>query len=225
MIIFERVIKSYGARDEIEVLKGADMEIKKGEWVSVLGPSGCGKSTLLHLAGCLLKPGAGRIVIAGNDTSSLDERQLTIIRSQKIGFIFQGAYLLPALTLLENVKLPCKFVHQRDKSSQKKAHARAIQLLKQFGMCDRLNSLPHELSYGQKRRVSIARALINEPEIILADEPSNDLDPVRARQVENELASLHEQGYTILMATHNGELSSRAGRQLIIHEGLIKPAV
>ena len=225
MIRFEQVVKNYGKNDRIEVLKGVDMEIKNGEWVSVLGPSGCGKSTLLNLAACLLKPGSGRITIAGIDTASLPEQQLTQIRNQKIGFIFQGAYLLPTLTILENVMLPRKFKQHGKKANHKQDQARAIHLLKQFEMGDRLRSLPHELSYGQKRRVAIARALMNQPDIILVDEPTNDLDPARALQLANELKSLHEQGYTILMVTHDSKLSSMASRELKIDEGLLKPAI
>lgn len=224
MIKFERVVKSYGKNECIEVLKGVDMEIKKGEWVSVLGPSGCGKSTLLNLAACLLKPDSGRIIITGIDTKSLAEQQLTQIRNQKIGFIFQGAYLLPTLTVLENVMLPRKFNSQRNKTSHKQDQVRAVSLLKQFEMGNRFRSLPHELSYGQKRRVAIARALMNQPDILLADEPTNDLDPLCALQVANELKSLHEQGYTILMVTHNSEISSMASRQLRINKGLLESA-
>lgn len=225
MIVFEQVVKNFGAKNHVQVLKGVDMEIRRGEWVSVLGPSGCGKSTLLNLAACLLKPNSGRITIAGKDTAGLNERQLNQIRNQKIGFIFQGAYLLPTLTILDNVMLPGKFTATREKANHKKDRTRAMQLLKQFDMGDRLNYLPHELSYGQKRRAAIARALMNHPDIILADEPTNDLDPARALRLANELKSLQEQGYTILTVTHNREFSLLAGRQLMIEEGLLKPAV
>lgn len=224
MIKFEQVVMNFGKNDRIEVLKGVDMEIKKGDWVSVVGPSGCGKSTLLNLAGCMLRPSAGRIVIAGMDTKALDEQDLARLRQQKIGFIFQGAYLLPALTILENVLLPSQLKQRRQKN-RKQDQARAAELLRQFEMGDRLNSLPHELSYGQKRRVAIARALMNQPEILLADEPTNDLDPARAGLLVNELNALHEQGYTILMVTHSQELSAMASRQLKIDEGLLKPAI
>lgn len=221
MIEFEQVSMSYGKAEQIEVLKEIDFQITAGEWVSIVGPSGCGKTTFLNLAGCLLKPTSGRVIIEGVYTNDLKDQALTEIRNRKIGFIFQGAYLLPPLTLLDNVLVPTLFTRQL-KEKKTFVVERARGLLAQFGLGDRCNSLPHELSQGQKRRVAIARALINEPHIILADEPTNDLDPERARQIAEELNHLHQQGLTLLTVTHNPELSSMAERQYRIDNGKLR---
>ncbi len=221
MIEFNQVSMSYTQRERIDVLKAVDFKITAGEWVSIVGPSGCGKTTFLNLAGCLLKPASGRVSIEGIDTGDLKDDELAEIRNRKIGFIFQGSYLLPPLTLLENVLVPT-FFSRPPKDNRADLTARARKLLAQFGLADRLDSLPHELSQGQKRRVAIARALINEPRIILADEPTNDLDPERARQIAAELSGLNRQGLTLLTVSHNPELSMLAGRQYRIDDGKLR---
>lgn len=219
LIQLEQVTKVYGVRNKINVLNGVNLNIASGDWISVVGPSGSGKTTLLNLIGCLLKPTSGRVKIEGIDTASLNDRELTRIRNQKIGFIFQGSYLMPTLTLQENVLAPVLFDHNLKRTAKHQKGQKATELLNRLGLGNRLDSLPHQLSLGQRRRVAIARALINEPIIILADEPTNDLDPERAQQVADDLKTLNEQGMTILMVTHHPDLAAMANRQFHLEQG------
>lgn len=209
MIQLQEVKHSYPrpGGETLDVLTGINLTIEQGDSVSIVGPSGGGKTTLLNIVGCLLKPTTGQVIIGDKPTKSMNEKELASLRNQKIGFIFQGSHLIPTLTVLENILLPIWLgngVKSRD------MHMRARELAKRFGLADRLNHLPHELSLGQRRRVAIARALIKNPTILLADEPTNDLDPPRAQQIEDILFSLNQEGLTLLLVTHRIEMAQRA---------------
>lgn len=223
LIKLEQVTKFYKQKEKIYPLKDIDLCIKAGDWVSVTGPSGSGKTTLLNIIGCLLRPSSGQVIFGGIDTKNLSDKELTEIRNRKIGFIFQGSYLMPSLNLLENILTPVFFtsLNRKEKLDKKE---KAKDLLIQLGLGDRANSLPHQLSLGQRRRVAIARALINDPQILLADEPTNDLDSHRAKQIADILKQLNQKGITILMVTHQSDFAAQAGRSFKILEGRLEPS-
>ena len=206
--------------ETLTVLNGVDLTLEQGDAVSIVGPSGGGKTTLLNIVGCLLRPTSGQVLIDGKSVESMAEKELARLRNQRVGFIFQGSHLIPTLTVLENIMLP---VWLGAGSSTHGQLARAHKLAERFGLAQRLNHLPHELSLGQRRRVSIARALINKPAILLADEPTNDLDPPRAKQIGDILFSLNKEGLTLLLVTHRWELARRAERCYEARDGQLFP--
>ena len=194
-----------------------DLSIKKGDFISISGPSGSGKTTLLSLIGCLARPSSGHIIIDGQDTVNLDDRALSVLRSQKIGFVFQQANVFSTMTLLENVLLPLIFTQERDIAKKKE---KALALIKQVGLGERINSLAKNMSGGQIKRISIARSLINGPEIVLADEPTGDLDHQSSRDIVDILKKLNkEEGITVLLVTHNQELAQEAHIKLRMCDG------
>jgi putative ABC transport system ATP-binding protein len=199
------------------VLRGIDLTIKTGDNIAVTGPSGSGKSTLLHILGCLDRPTKGTIRLEGADTSKMSEKNLAEVRCQKIGFIFQTFNLIPSLTALENVELPTAFLSKKTTGTTKKA----MSLLKFVGLEDHFNYVPQKLSVGQKQRVAIARALVNDPEIILADEPTGNLDSKAADEVMAIFDSLNRKGVTVVIVTHNSHVAEHANRLLEIKDGLI----
>jgi putative ABC transport system ATP-binding protein len=199
------------------VLRGIDLTIKTGDSIAVTGPSGSGKSTLLNLLGCLDRPTKGTIRIEGADTSKMTEKKLAELRCQKIGFVFQTFNLIPSLTALENVELPTAFLSKKATATTEKA----MSLLKFVGLEDRFNHIPQNLSVGQKQRVAIARALVNDPEIILADEPTGNLDSKAADEVMAIFDSLNRKGVTVVIVTHNSRVAEHAKRLLEIKDGLI----
>ena len=202
----------------IDVLTRASATFYPGETVALLGPSGAGKSTLLHIAGLLEKPDAGRIVINGRDCGSLGDSERTRIRRMEVGFVYQFHHLLPEFSALENVMLP-QLVLGRTKSD---ARARAKRLLEPLGLEDRWDHRPAELSGGEQQRVAIARAVANQPKILLADEPTGNLDPHTADKVFDELLRLvREEGVAAVLATHNLDLAARMDRTLRLTEGLL----
>jgi putative ABC transport system ATP-binding protein len=202
----------------IHALRGVNMSIQRGEMVGIVGPSGSGKSTLLGIIGGLDTPTKGKVFIDGVDISRMNEGKLTEIRNQKIGFIFQFFNLIPTLTALENVALPIQFAQKTSHNPNR----RAKELLTQLGLGDRLHHRPNQLSGGQQQRVAIARALANEPPLLLADEPTGNLD---SESSENVLAALEEirreTGTTVIIVTHDPELAVRADRVLTLRDGLI----
>ena len=205
--------KRYG---NLEVLKGVSLSVNKGEIVSLVGPSGAGKSTLLHIMGTLDKPDAGNLVIEGKTVSMQSEKALSAFRNKSIGFIFQFHHLLPEFTALENVCIPAFIAGTSKKAAQQKA----TELLDLLKLSHRINHKPTELSGGEQQRVAIARALINNPELILADEPSGNLDSQNQRDLHNLFFNLRKQyGQTIIIVTHNKELAHMSDRMIIIRDG------
>jgi putative ABC transport system ATP-binding protein len=193
-------------------------KIYKDEYISVVGPSGSGKSTMMHIIGCLDTPTTGSVFIDGQDVSKLDENQLAKIRREKIGFIFQFFNLIPGLTAIENVMLPMRF----SGVEKKKAEEHAKMLLTKVGLSQRLHHKPSELSGGEQQRVTIARALVNDPDVILADEPTGNLDQNTGRGIMELLESLHEKtGKTIIIVTHDLKIAKRAHKQIKMIDGKI----
>ena len=189
--------------EKLHALNGVDLAVKQGEFVSLVGPSGSGKSTLLHLIGCVDMPTSGTVAIDNVETSRLKEKELARVRNKKIGFVFQQFFLLPTLTALENVELPALF------SAQKEKGEKAKELLEIVGLSGRGNHLPSQLSGGEMQRVAIARALINDPRLLLADEPTGNLDTANAEAIFGLFEKLNRQGLTIIAVTHNNELAGR----------------
>ncbi|MET0810305.1 MAG: ABC transporter ATP-binding protein [Thermoleophilaceae bacterium] len=207
----------YGeGRTEVRALDGVDLTIEVGEMVAIMGPSGSGKSTLLHIVGALESPTSGTIAVGGLHYEGLDDKQLTELRRDHIGFVFQFFNLLPSLTAEENVTLPAVIAKRHDKAIRERARA----LLERVGLGDRMDHLPAELSGGQQQRVSIARALLLSPELILADEPTGNLDSKSGRQVLRVLRELNqEEGHTIVMVTHDAAAAAAADRVIFLRDG------
>ncbi len=202
----KNVWKVYGeGTAKVEALREVNLSIENGQFVSIMGRSGSGKSTLLNSIGCLDVPTTGKIYLDGVDISSLSDSELAQIRGRKIGFIFQQFNLIPSLTALDNVMLPMIF----QESSKEKREKRAKELLAEVGLSHRSHHLPNQLSGGEMQRVAIARALINEPEILLADEPTGNLDSKTGETIMHFLTALHEKGKTIILVTHDAELSKK----------------
>ncbi|HDJ96594.1 MAG TPA: ABC transporter ATP-binding protein [Candidatus Aenigmarchaeota archaeon] len=203
---------------EVKALRGVNLSVKRGEFIAIMGSSGSGKSTLLHCIGCLDTPTRGKILIEGVDVSKLDEKELALLRRYKIGFVFQFFNLISNLTALQNVELPMVFAGV----SQNKRRERAIELLKMVGLGKRLNHKPNELSGGEQQRVAIARALANNPSIILADEPTGNLDSRSGEEVMNIFVELNKnEGRTILIVTHEPYIAKKAKRIVKIKDGRI----
>jgi putative ABC transport system ATP-binding protein len=214
----ENVVKIYGGDRETRALDGLTLEVAAGEFVAVTGPSGCGKSTLLHLAGGIDRPTSGRVVVDGRDLSELSESDLTLYRRRRVGTVFQFFNLIPALTALENVALPLTL--DDGTNDETKASERARALLALVGLPEKEGAFPYELSGGQMQRVAIARAVAASPPLLLADEPTGNLDSVAGGAVLDLLADLHrERGVTVLLATHSEEAAQRAGRVVRLKDG------
>ena len=203
---------------ETNALRGVDLKIKKGEYVAIIGPSGCGKSTLMHIVGCLDTSTKGNVFVEGREISELSDDELAKIRREKIGFVFQAYNLIPSLTALENVALPMRFSGHGRGESQRKAK----EILKKIGLEKRMNHKPNELSGGEQQRVAIARSLANDPEAILADEPTGNLDTNAGREIFELLENLHKKtGKTIVVVTHDINLAKRAHREIKMIDGKI----
>lgn len=202
----------------LEVLKGVTTQILKNEYVALMGPSGSGKSTLMNILGCLDTPTSGTYILNGNEVSRMHDDELAAIRNQEIGFVFQQFNLLPRLTAAENVALPLVY----SGVSRKERTQRAEAVLEKVGLKDRMSHRPNELSGGQCQRVAIARALINNPSIILADEPTGNLDSQTSHEIMQMLSRIHEEGNTVVLVTHEEDISSFARRIIRLKDGLIE---
>ncbi len=208
-------------RKSLPVLKGIDLTVKEGEIVGLLGPSGSGKSTLLHIAGLLEKPDGGLVRICGRETGKLSGPERTMIRRHEVGFVYQFHHLLGEFTALENVMMPMRIAG----ASKNDAHARAQKLLKAVGLADRADHLPSQLSGGEQQRVAIARAMANSPKVILADEPTGNLDEGTADKVMAQLvATIRAEGMAAVVATHNARIAKRFDRSVVLHDGKLRPA-
>jgi len=219
------ITKVYGMGDiMVSALKGINIQIKTGEFIAIMGPSGSGKSTLMHILGCLSQPSAGQYILDGDDVSHLDKVQLASIRNRKIGFIFQAYNLLARTSALRNVTLPLLYNYTNPKTLEegdKKAHA----MLELVGLADRMHHQPHELSGGQQQRVAIARALINDPVMVIADEPTGNLDSKSGIEIMNLLHELHKRGTTIVMVTHDPKIAAHTQRTITLMDGLVSEVV
>ncbi len=219
MIHIQNIHKSF---DDLHVLKGVDLSVKKGEIVSIVGPSGAGKTTLLQIVGTLDKPDSGTVIIDGIDVSKLKADKLSVFRNQHIGFIFQFHQLLPEFTALENVMIPALIA----KTDSKKAEIRAKELLDYLQLSDRLTHKPAELSGGEKQRVAVARALMNNPSVILADEPSGSLDSQNKEELHKLLFDLRDKfGLTQIIVTHDNELAELCDRTIRMVDGVVEDKI
>jgi putative ABC transport system ATP-binding protein len=226
VIHIEGLKKIYGSGDsEVQALRGIDLTIQRGELVAIMGTSGSGKSTLMNLLGCLDTPTEGSYELDGERVDGLGKNELASIRNQKLGFVFQGFNLLPRTTAVDNVELPLLYdrrVDRRDKNGKKRdTRAMAIAALERVGLAKRLDHQPSELSGGQQQRVAIARALVTEPALVLADEPTGNLDTTTTIEVMALFQELNDQGITIVLVTHEPEVAAYASRVVEVRDGRI----
>ena len=213
--------KVYGMGEiSVAALDGVSIQIKAGEFVAIMGPSGSGKSTLMHILGCLSRPTSGQYILDGEDVSNLTKSELALIRNQKLGFIFQSYNLLPRTTALRNVMMPLLYDRNRHLNDEK-GQEKALKMLEMVGLADRIHHQSQELSGGQQQRVAIARALINDPVMIIADEPTGNLDSHSGREILNLLHTLHQQGVTIVMVTHDPITAEFTQRVIHLEDGKI----
>ena len=216
------ITKVYGMGNaQVHALDGVNLEIRENEFVAIMGPSGSGKSTMMNILGCLDRPTSGQYFLAGEDVSNLDKTELAIIRNQRLGFVFQSYNLLPRTSALENVMLPMLYsrIGHLSEAEQKE---RALAALEAVGLADRVQHQPQELSGGQAQRVAIARALVNDPVLILADEPTGNLDSKSGEEIMVILTELHQKGSTIVMVTHEDDIAEHAGRIIHFLDGRIE---
>ena len=219
MIKLTDITKIYKTQGEtITALNHVDLNIAQGDFVAIMGRSGSGKSTMLNILGCMDKPTSGQYQLAGKDVSVLNDDELSQIRNDHIGFVFQGFHLLPRLSALENVMVPLRYASE---AKQENGEYRAIELLKKVGLGDRIHHMSNEMSGGQIQRVAIARSLINQPEVLLADEPTGNLDSAISQQIIDLLSDLNKAGQTIVMVTHEPEIAENAGRTIHFLDGKI----
>jgi putative ABC transport system ATP-binding protein len=220
VVQLENVTKTYSTGEvEVHAVRGISLEVQRGEFVAIMGSSGSGKSTLMNILGCLDRPTSGRYRLDGIDTSGLDRNERADLRNRKLGFVFQGFNLLSRTTALENVELPMLYSAESLASAERRR--RALRALEIVGLADRSEHLPNQLSGGQQQRVAIARALVNQPQVLLADEPTGNLDSRTSVEVMGVFQRLNDEGITILMVTHELDIARFCRRNLIVRDGRI----
>jgi putative ABC transport system ATP-binding protein len=218
LCLMENIKKTYRMGNlDVEVLKNINLRIEREEFVAIMGTSGSGKTTLMNIIGCLDVPTSGRYVLAEKEVSHLTDDELSIIRNEHIGFVFQNFYLLPYATVLENVLLPTLYIEKSKDNIEKYA----LELLRLVGLEERIKFKPNQLSGGEQQRVAIARALVNEPDLLLSDEPTGQLDSKTAREIMNLLGRMKEQGKTVVVITHDPAIADYAKRTIEIKDGVI----
>jgi putative ABC transport system ATP-binding protein len=214
----EDIRKTYRMGDlDVEVLKGVNLRVDKGEFVAIMGTSGSGKTTLMNIIGCLDIPTSGHYLLSEKEVSRLSDDELSVIRNEHIGFVFQNFYLLPYATVLENVLLPSLYVEKRKDNVQQ----RAMEILQVVGLKERTKFKPPQLSGGEQQRVAIARALVNDPDLLLTDEPTGQLDSNTAVEIMKLLAEMNRMGKTVILITHDPNIAAYAGRTIQIKDGVI----
>ncbi|MGB1308322.1 MAG: ABC transporter ATP-binding protein [Oceanihabitans sp.] len=219
VIEIKGIIRDFKLGSEtVHVLKGIDLSIERGDYVAIMGPSGSGKSTLMNLIGCLDTPTGGSYLLNGNDVSKMSDDELADIRNTEIGFVFQTFNLLPRTTALDNVALPMVYAG----ASKSARHARAAEVLEDVGLADRMDHRPNQLSGGQRQRVAVGRALVNKPSIILADEPTGNLDTKTGHEIMALFDEIHSAGNTVIMVTHEEDIAAHAKRVIRLRDGVIE---
>jgi putative ABC transport system ATP-binding protein len=222
IVHFDNVRKTYQMGPiTVEALRGVSLGIEEGEYISIMGPSGCGKSTMLNLLGCLDRPTSGRYLLGSEDVSQMDDDSLSTIRGARLGFIFQSYNLIQQLTVVENIEVPLYYQGRPESESR----ALACEMAARVGLEHRLDHKPFELSGGQQQRVAIARALVNDPLVILADEPTGNLDSSSGQEILNVFDDLHQHGKTIILVTHDENISRHAKRAIRLRDGQIESDV
>ena len=218
LCLMEDIRKTYRMGDlDVEVLKGVNLRVEKGEFVAIMGTSGSGKTTLMNIIGCLDVPTSGHYLLSEKEVSRLSDDELSVIRNEHIGFVFQNFYLLPYATVLENVLLPSLYIEKRKDNVQQ----RAMEILQVVGLKERTKFKPSQLSGGEQQRVAIARALVNDPDLLLTDEPTGQLDSNTAVEIMKLLAEMNRMGKTVILITHDPNIAAYAGRTIQIKDGVI----
>ncbi|MFL1896969.1 ABC transporter ATP-binding protein [Aquimarina sp. 2-A2] len=219
VIEIREIVRNFQLGQEtVHVLKNIDLDIERGEYMAIMGPSGSGKSTLMNLLGCLDTPTSGSYILNGNDVSKMTDDELAEIRNREIGFVFQTFNLLPRTTALENVALPMVYAG----ASKKERTLRAEEVLSDVGLADRMDHKPNQLSGGQRQRVAVGRALVNKPSIILADEPTGNLDSKTSLEIMQLFDAIHKAGNTVILVTHEEEVAAHAHRVIRLRDGMIE---